>query len=261
MNDPTDTLYHQTAIHKLAEIGKNCKHLGIIFIHGGAWVDPLNTSNDFKGIAGEISKVIENNNTQGFNISMFGIEYRLSPSVKHPIHITDVITNTYKLINEYKIDILYIVGHSVGATLGLQLATDNRDYLIKYSSQLHLIRSTIQGLFLLDGIYSLQELLKEYPTYDSFISKAFTNYELEFQDPKEYLDKEQQFIKNLSFYIIHSFQDELLTLRQTDYLVELLKAKEISFNLSISDYGRHNDVYINDRVAKLIIFNILSNIN
>lgn len=76
-------------------------------------------------------------------------------------------------------------------------------------------RNAIQGMIGVDGIYDLVELLDEYPTYAYFVEDAFgkdvTQYEAVSPARWNLFDRGTY----LQFLILHSKEDELLTLRQS----------------------------------------------
>lgn len=253
-HDPT--LYNKKVLFQLSTKYANGYHTALIFIHGGAWVDPSNTSNDFKIMAETINDINLKSSNHNDNISLFGIEYRLSPLVKHPIHLQDVIININRLIQDYKINSLYLCGHSVGATLIWQILSDKSPQLAFLNKDLNSIHSKLAGIFLLDGIYSLHELLDEYADYNSFVSKAFDDIDIEYPDPKYDIIKSKDVLSHIDIHIIHSYNDELLTLRQTNYFVRYLEEVKIHFTLTVGEYGLHNDVFTNKEVAKLLYSNI-----
>ncbi|KAH9200962.1 Alpha/Beta hydrolase protein [Zygosaccharomyces rouxii] len=157
----------KTLYGKTVEFNKGRNAL--VFIHGGAWIDVDNTPWDFQSLCQDILKL-------DYQCGLYGIEYRLSPGVKHPTHLKDVIENLYRLVNDQDLDQLQLVGHSVGATLAWQVATcELDDYKVR------LVKSKLNAIWLVDGIYSILELLEEYPDYSSFVSKAFDD--VPFEEP------------------------------------------------------------------------------
>lgn len=240
-----DSLYKNTIrFHEPADRQQASKAL--VLIHGGAWIDEKNTPDDFK----QLCKTILDLSNGAPHFSMYSIDYRLSPQVKHPTHIHDVIDNLYKLITEFKITSLQLLGHSVGATLAWQVSTWNC-VSSPFKAKLDVIHSRLTGIYLVDGIYSLVELLDEYPSYIYFVSQAFNDSAKEFQEIKHSIER---LPSNLtSIHLLHSYNDELLTLRQTRYFSSLLQEAHVPFTAHFSDMGLHNDVYSSAKLANYIL--------
>lgn len=172
----------------------------LLFIHGGAWRDPNNTYNDFEDMVGYIRKRIYPR-----KINLIGINYRLSPEIKHPYHLWDILEGIRYLVQNYGIGKLLIAGHSVGATLMLQLlnydeildlgirilsdditADKNADVgerttLLPLNEQRTALTKTLASLqlrklYFIDGIYDMVQLVSEYGgPYESFVNNAFTS--------------------------------------------------------------------------------------
>lgn len=222
----------------------------LIFIHGGAWIDERNTSDDFR----ELGDLMVCNCKGKLGYSLASVDYRLSPGVQHPVHLEDVVDNLYDLVQELGLDSIQLVGHSVGATLAWQVAVLDRSTL-QYPGKLELVRSKLVGLFLVDGIYSLKELLNEYPSYDYFVSKAFKDYSSDFEEFDQSVDRIPSTVS--SIHILHSYGDELLTLRQTNYMTSLLQRYMIPFTLHLSQMGLHEEVYRNAKLANYLLRNVV----
>ncbi|CCE62876.1 hypothetical protein TPHA_0D02390 [Tetrapisispora phaffii CBS 4417] len=244
---------------KLGELSKEV--ISIIFIHGGAWVDPTNTANDFKEFSGYLNNLFDQlKMSEDSLISMFGINYRLSPRVKHPVHLLDVINSIFNIVKNHKINNIYLVGHSVGATLIWQiLSFDFTSNLAnsELSSKVKYIIKNVRGVFLLDGIYSIDNLLKEFPDYSSFVSKAFTTTQ-DFIEPAPAIESfKNNTTEHIKIYLVHSYQDELLSLNQIKLFMQVLMDNDIPFQLELSNFGLHNEVYKNKLVAQYIYHNII----
>lgn len=237
MSDPTlyrNTIEFQSGNHAL------------VFIHGGAWIDPNNTPNDFESLCKKMLAM-----DGGEHLGMYGIEYRLSPGVKHPTHLYDVVENLYRLVEEKGIDSIQLVGHSVGATLAWQVATCSGDQHLGNENRLRAVQSKLRAVWLLDGIYSVDQLLQEYPTYNYFVSQAFEPSN-QFEEPSESIKK----MGDIEVHLVHSYQDELLSLRQTQYMCGLLQRHRLPFTLYLDDLGMHNQVYSNAKLARYIVNNV-----
>lgn len=203
----------------------------IIFIHGGAWRDPRNTFNDadelfhFVAAAPKVAP-------------LYTIDYRLTPEVKYPEHNNDVFVAIETLLKEESkegrsFSKLNLVGHSVGATIILGILEKVKELADQVE------------VFLIDGIYDLKELVAEYPDYEGFVTDAHDDYKsLKPTDFSKHRD--------VLFNVIHSKSDELLSTRQTNWLVKQLKDNDVNYRLEIGEFGTHEEVYRNEQVAKFI---------
>ncbi|KAI5967529.1 BNA7 [Candida margitis] len=251
-----------------------------IYIHGGAWRDPNNTFDELSPVA---------NSTPG--CTFIGINYRLSPEVKHPFHLVDIAKAMIYILANFKTNEKHLLGYSVGSTLILQFlqfkfhfneaisyyetyTTDEKNIgnfsdslvtqeLLAYEdedpvSQLDKLITQGQLYFssikFLDGIYDLPELLHEYPDYASFVEEAFPsdkliklnsvsnattrdNY-LAFYNYNNIIDA------NTKIYIVHSLQDELLSLNQTHLLWKFFNETLHSGCIVLTgNWGKHDDIY------------------
>ncbi|CCH42328.1 putative kynurenine formamidase [Wickerhamomyces ciferrii] len=201
----------------------------LIFIHGGAWRDPNNTHHDIDQLLKYLPQ----------NISIWSIDYRLSPQVKHPVHEQDVILaleKIHQLIEEKHGSIegrkISLMGHSAGVSLALRTF----DQVPKLK---------INKLILLDGIYDLTKLIEEYPDYQGFVNEAFDNY----QDVS-FLTSDQ--LNNVNIHVFQSYNDELLSKTQTEWFLDQLHQKGIDYTYTLGNFGKHEDVYQNEKIASYI---------
>lgn len=115
----------------------------LFFIHGGSW-----TRGDRKTYA-LVGETFARN-----GIATVVISYRVSPAVKHPVHIQDVARAfawTKRNIAGYggRPDHILVAGHSAGGHLASLLATDS-----KYLVAENLSPKDIRAVISLSGIYS-----------------------------------------------------------------------------------------------------------
>lgn len=239
--DRTETFYKPRAA---AHTGK-----ALIFIHGGAWIDETCTPAVFK----ELAALMAEGSEQTLPYSLFSIDYRLSPTVRHPVHAQDVVENLYRLVEDHKLTSLQLVGHSVGATLAWQTAVADES-LFPSLERLKAVRSRLEGVFMVDGIYSLVQLLDEYPNYDYFVSQAFKDYTRDFEEFEHSTDRLQETLRHI--HIIHSYGDELLSLRQSNYMSSVFQKARISFKSYFDDMGLHDEVPRNAKLANYLLHNV-----
>ncbi|MGH9966869.1 MAG: alpha/beta hydrolase [Pyrinomonadaceae bacterium] len=120
----------------------------VLFMHGGGW--RCSDKNDPLGVHANVCKALAGNGIVAVNVN-----YRLSPSAKHPQHVRDaafavrwVIDN----IGSYGGDRekLYLSGHSAGGHLAALLALD-----AQYLNDVGLSQNAIKGVIGICGIYNL----------------------------------------------------------------------------------------------------------
>jgi len=172
----------------------------LVVIHGGAWRDPKITDANAHRLLNRVKS-----HSPGSFGGLASCDYRLSPEVKDPAHMQDCLDGIAALKREHTITQITLVGHSCGAFLAGQIA-------------LHLSVRQIVGV---EGIYDLQELVDEYPSYAGFVGEAFgTNWP---QIPWEKLPLA---------YVVQSPDDELLSMRQSLRRGNLVLAS-----------GKHDEVF------------------
>ncbi|CAI4057611.1 hypothetical protein SUVZ_02G5360 [Saccharomyces uvarum] len=251
---PDATLYNKTLTFQ--EVSESTRET-VIYIHGGAWNDPDNTPNDFN----QLANVIKSMDVEPA-ICQYSIEYRLSPEIINPMNLYDVVANITRLVEEKGLTNLNMVGHSVGATFIWQMLSvlkDTREEMNEVQLQTLKLLQAVKRVFLLDGIYSLKELLEEYPQYNSFTKLAFPEgIQLYEEEPLRVMSYVSEALSHLDIdmHMVHSYRDELLSLRQTNSLISCLQNHQAKFKLYLDDLGSHNDVYKSDKVAKYIFDNI-----
>ena len=119
----------------------------VVLVHGGAW---RRGDNRCCGLYSAVGQFLA---SQGYGVVM--PNYRLSPEVRHPAHITDVaraVAWTRACINEYGGDPerLYLAGHSAGGHLVSLLTTDE-----KYLAAEGLRPDILKGVLAVSGVYDL----------------------------------------------------------------------------------------------------------
>lgn len=231
--------YGEDPLQSLKEFNYNPQNQKtLIFIHGGAWRDPHNTYDDFGELIDQLPR----------NVNYFSLNYRLSPQSKHPDHLEDVIYALKFLETHYNVKRALLVGHSVGATLILQLLT----YKALLGERMSPLVIELENLYFLDGIYDIVELLAEYPTYLLFVNEAFdseTDYANSTAISRPTMNFEFDFGH---IFILQSLDDELLSERQLDLFAHYLKKKCIAFEDSRGHWGKHEEVYRRGEIAEIL---------
>ncbi|GAA5867405.1 hypothetical protein JCM3774_002891 [Rhodotorula dairenensis] len=216
----------------------------LVYIHGGAWRSESKA--DFRERL--VPLLVEHT-----ELPLAVLDYRLAPADPHPAHITDVLAALDLLTRadllpgegaaspQWDRSRLILLGHSAGAFMCLQVLFDppaeSRSPRVPER-----VQGSIERAFLVDGIYDLPSLLAEYPTYVSFVSDAFgppptpsapgtteravdsastttTTYALE--SPARWRCV-PSVLRHTTLHILHSQQDELLSLAQPEFLIDRL---------------------------------------
>lgn len=245
-----DPLQHVKIFHYNSANQKN-----VVFIHGGGWRDPNNTVDDF-------AQMIEYIHSKAPELNLFSINYRLSPKVKHPCHLVDVISALQWLNSHYGIVSTSLVGHSVGATLCLQLLNYKQLLAEEANNTPDLLKVKLEKVFLLDGIFDVVKLVEEYGApYEEFINSAFISKEHykraiqlsneKFHVPGYATDFEAQ------LYIVYSLDDELISPKQHQLLEEhYSRYFNVSLPVLSGHWGHHEQMYRSDEVSQVILDNL-----
>ncbi|KAH0292543.1 alpha/beta-hydrolase [Aureobasidium namibiae CBS 147.97] len=223
----------------------------LVYIHGGAWRDPLIDRKSFKTALDMLLEDDQPHNIAGF----VSVDYRLSPYPSHPIlpsspsddsrnsqhpeHLDDILGALLFLSTEAGRYIL--CGHSCGATLAMQATA-----LLNGGR-----RGTRPPVALLgmEGIYDLNALVAKHshPAYREFITGAFGEDEGTWITASQLCCELQKWQGNA--LLIHSINDELVDMQQTDSAVEKLVIQGFTRTTaapsSVKNDGR--------RVSKIVI--------
>lgn len=124
----------------------------MVFVHGGGWR---------KGDKGNGGTVKARHFVEAGWVYV-SVNYRLSPAVRHPVHVQDVaaaIAHVHANVARWGGDPrrIHVMGHSAGAHLAALVATDG-SYLKAHGLGL----DTLRGVVLLDGAgYDIPDLLRD----------------------------------------------------------------------------------------------------
>lgn len=242
----------------------------IITIHGGAWRDATNTCADF-------DKFVEYWDQRGCNFVVYSIDYKLSKEAggKYPEVLEDLMAAMDMVRRDADADAdsdagnmqFTLCGHSVGCTFMTQILEYNQNMerkVAKYTGG-HLLPNITQAIFL-DGIYDVRELLDEYPSYSFFIDEAFGDADtacntcnfITRKGATDVTDAIDAYKTLQNVYVVHSTEDELLSLRQPDcfvtWLAAVLPAASpcVKIEKIYGDFGPHNNVYVAASIAALV---------
>lgn len=245
----------------------------VVYIHGGAWRDPLVDSSSFESAA---LRLLERTR-QEEQLSIAGIaslNYRLSqhpfhpthPSpprepgapvdlartARHPDHIRDVLTGLSYLHTIGALSNGYILaGHSCGATLAFQAVMDQKRWGFHAPIPLEKPR-VIVGL---NGLYDLPAFLQRpdeshramVPVYDAFTQGAFGPDKDTWASvcPTAADDWEAEWPEGRKVVLAQSHSDELVPYSQTENM-KLNLASEAAVRLTVQEVaaaGKHNEMW------------------
>ncbi|TGO23622.1 hypothetical protein BPAE_0126g00050 [Botrytis paeoniae] len=246
----------------------------VIYIHGGAWRDPLVTSSSFiPTINSLVASSVES------KIASFAsINYRLSshPSfpqdsssvprheyrnAKHPDHLQDICSGLSYLQSKYSIEDQYLlVGHSCGATLAMQILM-GKEYL--HSCGIldeHLNFKLPRYVLGVAGIYDLR-LLRDtnpHPAYNEFLTQAFGSDEKIWDEvsPAKFSSFEEFGKTGKILAFATSPDDELVDEIQIDVMVKNvhgINGGVVVKNLKNHLKGTHNKIWETGNLANAIV--------
>ncbi|KAE8218744.1 hypothetical protein CF319_g7440 [Tilletia indica] len=195
-----DQLANQQTVDLFLPHAFEAKPRLLILVHGGAW--RAGDNDELHPLALNLASRSSSSSTSKPPIAVALINYRLSPypeqrektgPLSHPAHIEDVhaalryllLQRPSTFLDEYQTQNVILGGHSVGAWLVAASMLDpspsppspSSSSLEPVASWSPLnpssLRAKIHSYILLDGIYDIDFLLDEYPTYSAFIGQAF----------------------------------------------------------------------------------------
>ncbi|KAK8189935.1 Alpha/Beta hydrolase protein [Phyllosticta capitalensis] len=249
----------------------------VIYIHGGAWRDPLVDATAFEPTVEHLLK------THASTFSKLGgiasLNYTLSPHPKHPTHasspqdpsrnarhpdhIRDVLTGLAYLQQNFGFGSNYVLaGHSCGATLAFQVAMDHA----KWGEAAVALRvekpRTVVGL---DGLYDMPGIIKEpgekhaalKDVYDSFTRGAFGDDEAVWHtiSPVSVENWKAEWKEGTRVVLTQSKEDSLVPYEQTTKMLAMLTLSR-SLGLQIKEVpcgGDHNELWQKgDRLAEIV---------
>lgn len=141
----------------------------------------------------------------------------------------------------------------------LHLIEENDDLIIKLDRLIKQGQLYFSSIKFLDGIYDLPQLIEEYPqygswfVYESYPSEKLINlnslsHEILINNGKlapATNDPHASMIDDMTnVYIVHSLQDELLSLKQTQLLTDFFnKTLRKGCIVLTGNWGKHDDIY------------------
>jgi acetyl esterase/lipase len=174
-------------------------------------------------------------------IAVACVNYRLSSNyeraVQHPAHVKDIAA-AYHWLREnaasygYDTKQIFLMGHSAGAHIVSLLVLDGR-----YLKDVGENPKDAAGVIALAGIYDIPELINRWPRYqDDFIAGAFGKNKKKWAEasPLTYVRDTP-----VPWLIIHSPEDELIDLNQSQAFVDKLNAAEDKVTFVNHFYKNH----------------------
>ncbi|ORY90834.1 Alpha/Beta hydrolase protein [Leucosporidium creatinivorum] len=227
-NDPTSP---RQALDLFLPHGSSSASPLLVFIHGGAWRSE--SKEDF-------TQTLMPSLVRSTSLPLACLEYRLAPTSPHPAQALDSLSGLSLLTSPSLLPLengsprwdrnsIYLIGHSAGAFIALSLVLRPPKGSRLDGAVEREVRRAVKGVVCVDGIYDLPSLLEEYPAYDSFVNDAFglePSY-LAQESPArwELVDEEGEGERELKILVLHSKEDELLSLRQPEMFVERFMAR------------------------------------
>jgi len=180
---------------------------------------------------------------RGLNVNLASVNYRLSPTVKHPSHRDDVIAALKYLNTRYGMKEYVLVGHSAGACLAFQT---------------HDAVTGCVGVVGVEGIYDLTELVEEYPDYESFVQEAFSSERVVWKEASPtYIVRERGLSSKLTVLLVQSREDELLGPRQTETMFKVLQQTKATIK-DIAWIHSSHDMSITTPTFHHLIYNFIT---
>jgi acetyl esterase/lipase len=242
--------------------------LWIIYIHGGAWRDPLETSVDLMPTLKSLSPALfESRQTP---VAFASISYSLStypqhsthPSAphdysrnaRHPRHIIDVLTAISFLQQKVRFGSNYIlVGHSCGATLAFQAAVNPARWGVNVDKAYRL-RAPLMILGI-NGLYDMPKMVADpgdgysryCEIYEEFTRSAFGDDKQLWADisPAFVQDWAKEWPEGTHVMLVQSREDTLVPFEQAELMKNaLLRSKSAQLSVELVEgRGDHYDVW------------------
>ena len=228
----------------------------LVFVHGGAW----RTRPPPTVLALFAHELIVASN---YTLAVAIVRYRLSPQVQHPHHVDDVVRALGYLVDKseeygnYDPRRIILAGHSAGATICAQIAMDSQ-YLRQGLGVGHAsdkLRRAIQGVCGLQGIYSLNELVKTFPEYTEFVAPAFGEAPAEWTSASPTHFPVTDWERGMRWLVIWSEEDELVDGEQARQFVKRVRQgqpKDIRFVDRVA-WGSHDGVLEREEVWRALV--------
>lgn len=253
----------------------------VIYIHGGAWRDPLVDSSSFTATAQNLLRQASTSDVLPI-AGIASLNYNLSPHphhpthpappadpsqspdparmAKHPDHIADVLAALAYLQGNLGVAHDYLLsGHSCGATLAFEVVMDRARLGLGEGTPVVARPRVILGL---NGLYDLPQFLhapdvsheKLAALYETFTRNAFGDEEALWEQvcPGPVKDWKMEWPEAQKVVLVQSKQDTLVPYSQLEGMRESLKTSTAEVT-ELEAGGDHNDLWKSgDRLANII---------
>lgn len=194
-----------------------------LFLHGGYWQDATQSKEVGASVMTRLPA----------HWAGASIDYRLSPEIAHPGHLTDVNAAIKFLRSAYEISSAVIMAHGAGACLAFQFV----------SAQLSLGETWIRHVIGSGGVYDLVDLARDSPYYRNFITDAYGNdQEHWFEFSPLQSEWRALYTPNLKITLVHSKFDSIVPLDQALKFYDVLEDAGFPVSLRIVNIDGHDDV-------------------
>lgn len=216
--------------------------LFLIYIHGGAWRDPMILADSFQPTQSHL--LASTKLTKDKISGIATLNYRLSPypahatnpsnphdparNARHPDHINDVLAAILYLQETYRFGTRYVlIGHSCGATLALQVAM-KRFWGSQYdpTSALELNVEPPLAIIGVSGIYDIVGLVDDnasVPAYRDLVVNAMGSERKVWEEASPVKGHYEEGWKEGNLVVlVHSEDDELVGMEQPEAMWKLL---------------------------------------
>ncbi|KAL8284164.1 hypothetical protein RQP46_004913 [Phenoliferia psychrophenolica] len=238
----------------------------LVYVHGGAWRSEA--KEDFRQTLAPFL-------ITATSLPLAVLEYRLAPASPHPAQINDVLAGLALLSSSalfsqedgtqrWTRSNIILIGHSAGAFMAASVVLAPPKDVRPAFAVSSAVRSAVSGIICVDAIFDLPDLLDEYPTYGSaFVDGAFGTdpNTLAAESPARwtFVSRTEGGRRALRIFVLHSREDELLTLRQPNLFVEKIKkllevdggAAELEVDYETLK-GSHDDVVKREELPKAV---------
>lgn len=250
----------------------------IFFVHGGAWVSGDKQQHVHQARLWVQTFASAPRNDTGGSTHLDTVvavpNYRLSPSVQHPSHASDIYDALQFLLAPspsqsenatipiLKYEEIWLVGHSAGAHI---LPTTILSSSFQPPSNASAILSRVKGIICLAGIYDIDLLLANQPWTRGFVDYTFGKKgSYKESDSTSYAIPKHA--EHLNWAIVFSRDDELADTAQSDKMYKSLLERygfdeETAKGRIIKDYksvrGRHDPLLDTEGLAQFVKKRIL----
>jgi len=225
MNELRDIAYHhgpqRDSLREFDLYYQNYSALPLLcFVHGGAWrsEDKLDHS------------ALARNLVSATTFPVVVPNYRLSTGtndIRHPDHAQDILeflvyitSNSSILPRVFDPSKIYLIGHSCSAHMLASILLDSSSISPTLTPP-SMILDAVQGIILSEGIYDIDQLVKDFPDYiDWFIKAAFGDPTYSAFNATGLSLRNQN---TMRWLIIHSKGDRLINLLQSQRMFTHLR--------------------------------------